>query len=106
MDYLKLGSAKGIPRGQMQQFDIRGKELLVVNLDDQYYCIDARCTHAGAPLIEGSIHDDVLLTCPWHGSCFRITDGAVVDGPATKPLNTYKIEVRDDQLLIAADEIK
>lgn len=103
MDFLKLGLAKDVPPGQMQQFDIKGKELLVINLDNKYYCLDARCTHAGAPLVEGNIHDGDLLTCPWHGSCFRISDGSVVDGPATQPLGVYKLEVRDGQLLVAAE---
>jgi nitrite reductase/ring-hydroxylating ferredoxin subunit len=23
------------------------------------------------------------VTCPWHGSTFRVSDGAVIHGPAT-----------------------
>src|SRR5437868_3704312 len=28
---------------------------------------------------------DGCLTCPWHGSMFRLTDGSVAQGPATAP---------------------
>jgi Rieske [2Fe-2S] domain len=28
---------------------------------------------------------DGCLTCPWHGSVFRLADGSVARGPATAP---------------------
>ena len=28
---------------------------------------------------------DGCLTCPWHGSVFRVPDGSVARGPATAP---------------------
>lgn len=103
MEYLKLCAAKDVPPGQMRHFDVRGREVLVVNLNGQFFCLDARCTHAGAPLDEGTLEGD-LLTCPWHYSSFRVTDGSVVNGPAQKPLGTYNIVVGDEQLFVEARE--
>ncbi len=101
MELLRLGTTKEVPPGEMNQFEIKGKELLVVNLDNQFYCLNARCTHAGAPLVEGTLDGDIL-TCPWHRSRFRVTDGSVVNGPAQKSLGIYKMVVKDDQLFIDA----
>ncbi|MBI4181208.1 MAG: non-heme iron oxygenase ferredoxin subunit [Chloroflexi bacterium] len=101
MELLRLSTTKEVPPGEMHQFKIKGKELLVVNIDNHFYCLEARCTHAGAPLTEGTLDGDVL-TCPWHGSRFRVTDGSIVGGPASKPLNTYKITIKDDQLFVEA----
>ena len=45
-----------------------------------------RCAHLGGPLHQGTLTraaDDPCVTCPWHGSTFRLADGAVVHGPAT-----------------------
>jgi len=45
-----------------------------------------QCAHLGGPLHQGTLTDDgggPCVTCPWHGSTFRLTDGAVVHGPAT-----------------------
>jgi nitrite reductase/ring-hydroxylating ferredoxin subunit/uncharacterized membrane protein len=45
-----------------------------------------QCAHLGGPLHQGRLTDDgdgPCVTCPWHGSTFRLTDGAVVHGPAT-----------------------
>ena len=39
------------------------------------------CTHELGPLAEGTFADG-CVTCPWHGSTFRLADGKVVRGPA------------------------
>lgn len=97
--YLKLCDINDVPDGDMKQFDLRDNEYLVINLKGQFFCLDGRCTHAGAPLAEGILKGDVL-TCPWHYSQFNIRDGSVVNGPTKNPLNSYKYIIRDGQLMI------
>ncbi len=88
-----------VPIGNMKQFYAAELEILVVNFNDQIYCLDARCTHAGAPLAEGTLNG-WMLTCPWHGSQFNVTNGNVVRGPAEKQLKTYSTVVRDGYVFI------
>ena len=38
------------------------------------------------------------MTCPWHGSRFRLTDGAILNGPATFPQPVYETPVRDGMI--------
>jgi nitrite reductase/ring-hydroxylating ferredoxin subunit len=83
----------------MRQFDLREKEFLVAELEGRYYCLDGRCTHAGAPLAEGSLKGNIL-TCPWHYSRFDITTGAVVRGPAQDPLTRHQIKLENGQIFI------
>jgi nitrite reductase/ring-hydroxylating ferredoxin subunit len=85
--------------GDLKQFNIRGNEILVVNVNGQFVCLEARCTHAGAPLAEGAISGDVL-TCPWHGSRFNIKNGSVLRGPAEKPLRVYSFVIRENALFV------
>jgi nitrite reductase/ring-hydroxylating ferredoxin subunit/uncharacterized membrane protein len=54
--------------------------------------LDARCPHRGGPMDEGAV-DDECITCPWHGSQFRIDDGGLVRGPSTVDLPAYECEV-------------
>jgi len=49
------------------------------------------CGHAGGPLDEGPIDDAGCVTCPWHGSVFRLADGHVVHGPATGHQPRYEV---------------
>jgi len=47
-----------------------------------------RCSHMSGPLSGGELSADgsgACLTCPWHGSTFRVADGSVARGPATAP---------------------
>ena len=83
----------------LKQFNIRGLEILVINLNGQFFCLDGRCSHAGAPLVEGELKGEVLI-CPWHGSKFNITNGDVLKGPAVKPLKIYKSIVNNDVIFI------
>ena len=55
------------------------------------------CSHNGGPLSEGTV-DDGVVTCPWHGSQFRLRDGAVVGGPATFPQLRLESRVVDGQV--------
>lgn len=83
----------------MRQFDLREREFLVAELGGQFYCLDGRCTHAGAPLAEGSLKGKIL-TCAWHYSRFDITTGIVIRGPAEDSLNLYRIKLEDGQIFI------
>jgi nitrite reductase/ring-hydroxylating ferredoxin subunit len=99
MGQVKVCSLDVVPFGSMKQFYVKEREVLIINLDNQVFCLDARCTHAGAPLAEGTINGKIL-TCPWHNSQFRITDGMVVRGPAEKKLKTYPTTVKDNSVFI------
>ena len=41
------------------------------------------------PLSDGELAEG-CLTCPWHGSVFRIADGSVTRGPATAPQPAFE----------------
>lgn len=97
--YLKLCDIEDIPSEEMKQFDLKEEEILVINLNGQLYCLGGRCSHAGAPLAEGDLEGEVL-TCPWHYSQFKITDGSVLRGPAKASLRVYRTEVKDGQLFV------
>jgi Rieske Fe-S protein len=51
---------------------------------------NAVCTHQGCTV--GAVKDG-LITCPCHGSAFKIGDGSVAQGPATRPLKAIDIKV-------------
>ncbi len=57
----------------------------------------ARCSHLGGPLQDGD-HVDGCLRCPWHGSTFRVADGAVIHGPATAPQPAYELRVVEERI--------
>lgn len=78
--------------GQMTLVDVDGEDVAVYNVSGAFYATDNACTHADGPLNEGTL-DGKVVTCPWHGSCFDVITGAVVCGPATEPVDTYKVTI-------------
>jgi nitrite reductase/ring-hydroxylating ferredoxin subunit len=99
MTLFLLCRTEAVPENELKQFILKGNEILVINRNMKFYCLEARCTHAGAPLAEGELENGVLK-CPWHGSRFNIETGEVVNGPAKKQLCTYYSMVKEKNLFV------
>jgi nitrite reductase/ring-hydroxylating ferredoxin subunit len=60
--------------------------------EQQMRVLADRCSHLSGPLSEGDYRDG-CLTCPWHGSTFRVSDGTVARGPATAPQPNFRTRI-------------
>jgi uncharacterized protein YbjT (DUF2867 family)/nitrite reductase/ring-hydroxylating ferredoxin subunit len=67
-------------------------DVAVFNIEGSFCATQARCTHKRGPLSEGSV-DSSTVTCPLHCAQFSVWTGAVLHGPATEPLKTYRVTV-------------
>ena len=55
----------------------------------------AICTHLGCTV---NTVADGTIDCPCHGSKFSISDGSVINGPATAPLARINIKVQGNSI--------
>ena len=74
-----------------------GVPVLLVRTAGAVHALHDRCSHRGGPLHEGEVADG-CVTCPLHGSRFRLSDGAVERGPATGPQPPFDVRERDGRL--------
>ncbi len=81
--------------GQARLVRVDGENVAVYNVGGTFFATQEACTHQAGPLSEGTL-DGKCITCPIHGSQFDVTTGAVLRGPATQPIKTYRVNVKDD----------
>jgi cytochrome b6-f complex iron-sulfur subunit len=71
--------------------------IYIIRSQEGFFSLSAVCTHLGCLTTwQPEIN---TITCPCHGSKFD-RDGAVIDGPAPKPLLWLKMSMNDDGELI------
>src|SRR5262245_49691156 len=95
----RVGSAKDVPEGEMRVFDVAGTRVTVAATGAHLYAFDDTCTHMGCSLAKGKL-DGTTVTCPCHGSQFDVTSGAVVRGPAQRPVRSRSAAVDGENLLV------
>jgi nitrite reductase/ring-hydroxylating ferredoxin subunit len=81
--------------GKSKVVNMNGERIAVFNCEGHLYATQERCTHRNGPLHEGMLVGCVI-ECPWHGSRFDVTTGAVVRGPAREAIKTYQVVVDGD----------
>lgn len=83
--------------------DVGGVAVLLVRDGQVIRALSDRCTHRGGPLHEGVVEDGCVV-CPWHESSFRLSDGQVARGPATRPQRTFDVETVDGRVRVRASD--
>lgn len=76
---------------QMELIRGDGERIALARTERGLTAFSDRCTHRGGPLADGVLACGVVQ-CPWHGSQFDVTTGAVKRGPATEPIDTFDVE--------------
>ena len=99
MTLVKVASTKEVNPGEMKPVEAAGKEILLINLNGEFYAIGNRCTHMSCMLPDGKL-DGENVRCWCHGSVFNVKTGNVVTGPARKPEPAFQVKVEDEQVSV------
>src|SRR5829696_7841385 len=96
---VRIENVKSIALGEMQVFDVAGTKVNVASVRGQLHAFDDTCTHKACSLAKGKL-DGTTVTCPCHGSQFGVTSGAVLRGPAQRPVRSRLGQTDGDSLLV------
>lgn len=98
-EFVKVADVTELAPGQMKMVAWGEDQVLLANLDGGIYACDNVCTHAGAPLNEGSLEGE-LAECPLHGSVFNVATGEVAGPPAEEGLRVFQVRVEGQDILL------
>ena len=94
----RIGSSRDVIAGQMRVYDVAGTKVTVANVNPHIHAFDDTCTHLGCSLAKGKL-EGTTVTCPCHGSQFDVTSGAVLRGPARRPVRSRSVQVQGEDLV-------
>ena len=93
-DWISVVAVTDLLPGQHMAVEIEGAEMVVINLDGEFYAIEDICTHDGSEISSGCLVDG-SIECPRHGARFDIRTGEVTAPPAYEPVETFPVQVVD-----------
>ena len=106
MVFEKVAQTQEIPAGQLKAVKLGNKEIMIANVNGQYYAIANICTHQGGNLSLGTLQGNIVI-CPKHKAQFDITNGKVVSHPKIPLMHpkiadqtVYKVKVEGTDILV------
>jgi nitrite reductase/ring-hydroxylating ferredoxin subunit len=103
-----VAALRDFPAGERRVLSVRGREIVVLNHDGEFFALLNRCPHEGGRLACGKLVGLVqsnepgeyrysrrgeLLKCPWHGWEFDIRTGQSLCDPSTIKARSYPVIV-------------
>ena len=103
--YIKVAELTQIKPGKMLRANVDGVPILLANVEGTIYAVDDMCSHEDASLYNGALKGN-CVECPLHGSHFDLRTGLPNQPPATEAINTYPVQVENQDILIQLNQVE
>ena len=97
--FVPVARVADIGPGSSAAVTVAGRDVALFNIDGVFYALENACPHQGAPIDDGFI-DGLTVTCPWHGWCFRLTDGQMTLG-AFAHVDAFEAKIEGGNVLVS-----
>ena len=97
--WMKVADLSECPPGNLLDVEARQESIVLANIDGDLYALKNRCSHQDLPLSDGELDGD-RLECLYHGARFDVCTGKAVGLPAIKPVGTYPVELRGQEIYV------
>ena len=98
-EFVEVALLEKVPVGSSRAFTVAGKQIALFNVGGAIYAVLDSCLHKGTPLSYGPLRGKVV-TCPWHGWCFDVTTGAMLNVPSHR-VPSYETKVEDGKIFVS-----
>src|SRR5580658_4393574 len=115
MDRYVVAKAADIAAGTCKIVTVRGREIGIFRIGNEFYGLINRCPHQGAPLCRGEIVSRLvapspgdyrltrageMIRCPWHCWEYDIRTGQSLCDPNSVHARAYNVEVAPGKTLV------
>jgi 3-phenylpropionate/trans-cinnamate dioxygenase ferredoxin subunit len=104
VSYQRACAAADVPTEEALGVTLGALDVAVARHGDEFFAVQDLCSHAAVALSEGEVtlSDSGASTveCWLHGSRFDLRTGQPTGLPATEPIATFPVEVREDGLYV------
>lgn len=101
-EWVRVASLADCPPGTLLGVEANGNHLVLANVGGDVYALEDRCSHQDYPLSDGELEDGTL-ECIYHGACFDVSSGRATQLPAIKPVQTFEVDVRDEEIFVEVE---
>jgi len=98
-EWIAVVRVEGLVPGERRGVGMDDTQIIVFNLDGQYYAIEDVCSHDGGQLTGGTVEGDQII-CPRHGARFCLRTGAALSAPAYEPINTFPVRIENGMVQV------
>ncbi|MBM3971446.1 MAG: DUF59 domain-containing protein [Planctomycetes bacterium] len=95
----RVASVSEVPPNGRKSIIVDDVPALLVRIGNDFFAVEDVCSHDGQPLTDGPVADGAI-TCPRHGAKFDLKTGKALCMPATQPIPTFAVQVRDGEVFV------
>jgi 3-phenylpropionate/trans-cinnamate dioxygenase ferredoxin subunit len=88
-----------IPVDEALAVTVGSRDVAIARHEDEVFALQDLCSHANVSLSEGEVAD-CTIECWLHGSTFDLRTGKPTTFPATEPVATFPVELRDGDVYV------
>ena len=100
-----IGKFAEMESGTAHRVMVNGVAVAVVRIDDDVFAIADKCSHADVSLSDGMVWcDSKQIECIKHGSAFSLETGVPDTLPATQPVQVFRAEVVNGDVVVSSQE--
>ena len=97
-NYVKVAQASAVKPGRLAMAKVGDVEVMIANLDGEFYALDNFCPHEGWALHEGILEDD-CVECPGHSHFYSVKNGQRTGVP-DESARTFPLKVEGDDIMV------
>ncbi|WP_110205852.1 non-heme iron oxygenase ferredoxin subunit [Nocardioides daejeonensis] len=99
MAFVRACARTEVPVDEALGVTVEGMDVAIARDGEEFFALRDECSHAAVPLSEGEVADRTV-ECWLHGSTFDLATGKPTCLPATEPVATFPVELRDDDVYV------